>query len=116
MDRITYGKVTPPSSRPTRNMIVNAKIKKLPSQSIALKPLMKGVFGLWTSRAMSKIMKVTPDIGLLYCEQCQKLRNVDETYRLIQKHHLHDTSSVKVPPIIGPTPPATAQTTSKSPR
>ena len=61
---LTHGNVMSPSSRPTRNMTVNAKIKKLPSQSMALKPFMKGVLGLWTSKKMRRITKVMPDNGL----------------------------------------------------
>jgi hypothetical protein len=56
--------VTPPRSRPTKTMIVELKMKKMPIQSMALMPVKIGVLGLCTSRNINRTMEVKPAIGL----------------------------------------------------
>ena len=94
-----HGNVAPPNSSPSKSMRVSARIDRLPNQSMALKPSITGVLGLWTSKNISNKKNVIPQIG-----------------RFIQKLHLQETFSVKKPPRTGPTPPAIAQITSNNPK
>ena len=94
-----HGNVAPPNSNPSRTIKVTARIERLPNQSTAFRPSTTAVFGLCTSRKTSSRMKVAPQIG-----------------RFTQNAHRQDNLSVKTPPNTGPTPPATVQTTSRSPK
>lgn len=85
-----HGKNVPPRSRPMRSIKMKPRTVRLPSQSMAFRPSMVLVLGLCTSRNMTRRINVTAQMG-----------------RLIQKFHRQLTSCVKVPPIIGPTPPGT---------
>ena len=93
------GKVVPPKSSPRSSINVNPRIERLPNQSTAFMPSTIFVRGLCTSRNSSKSKKAIPHNG-----------------KLIQYIHLHETFSVRAPPMIGPTVPAIAHTNSRSPR
>ena len=59
----SQGKVTPPNSKPRRNMTVPPTIRSEPSQSIALRPSRIGVLGVCMSRKSIKMIKATPSHG-----------------------------------------------------
>jgi hypothetical protein len=60
-----HGTVAPPNSRPRSSIRTKPIIERLPNQSIAFRPSIIGVFGLWTSRYIKSKMKVAPEIGRL---------------------------------------------------
>jgi len=57
------GYSTPPSSRPKRIIRVPPMTKNAPAQSIAFKPAMRGVFGVFRSRKKKMIIKASPSRG-----------------------------------------------------
>lgn len=59
----SQGYVTPPYSRPRRNIIVPPTTVTHPSQSIAFKPAKSGVFGVSMSRKIMMMAKAMASIG-----------------------------------------------------
>lgn len=93
------GKEVPPKFRPSKSMIVRPRMDRLPNQSIAFTPSKSLVLGLWTSRKNRRSTNATPVKG-----------------RFTQKIHRHERSCVRVPPRMGPIPPATVHIHSQRPR
>jgi len=83
--------ICPPKFNPRRNVTMNASKERQPYQSIARRPGMIWVFGLWTSRNIHKTQNTIKAMG-----------------KLIQKTQRHETYSAKIPPMRGPRPPAVA--------
>lgn len=67
--QITVGEsqanVVPPKFSPSSNISVSPSIVRLPNQSIALRPSIALVLGLWTSRNSKSRTKASPDKGRL---------------------------------------------------
>lgn len=95
----SQGKEVPPKFRPSNSIIVRPRTDRLPNQSIALTPSKSLVLGLWTSRKNRRSTNATAVKG-----------------KFTQKIHRHERSCVRVPPRMGPIPPATVHIHSQSPR
>ena len=67
MRQITFaeaqGLLTPPYSRPKRNIKVPPTMRREPDQSMAFRPARRGVLGVSMSRNMKMIMKARPSQG-----------------------------------------------------
>lgn len=61
------GALTPPYSRPKRNISVPPMIRRAPDQSIAFRPARRGVLGVSMSRNTERIMNARPSQGLGSC-------------------------------------------------
>ena len=61
-----HGRVTPPRRRPKRSINVPPTMVMAPSQSIAFKPAINGVLGVWRSRNIKMMMKANPPSGTVY--------------------------------------------------
>ena len=102
------GKFTPPNPRPTRSSSVAAVTVEAPSQSMAFRPAISGVFGVWTSRKTNRMMKAIPSQGT-HKMISETLTDISSDLRFRKKHHRQLTLSVKAPPITGPIADASAQ-------